>query len=118
MVPPAGDVAAPDSLTLEARGPSSPWKTVKEFVDHTKANPGKINYAHTGAGGLPHLAVIDIMLPGMDGLDLSRRIGEFSDVPIIMLTVVDETETVVDAIERYAEDYVTKPFSQIGRAHV
>ena len=36
--------------------PSSPWKTVKEFVDYTKANPGKINYAHTGAGGLPHLA--------------------------------------------------------------
>jgi tripartite-type tricarboxylate transporter receptor subunit TctC len=36
--------------------PSSPWQTVKEFVDYTKANPGKINYAHTGAGGLPHLA--------------------------------------------------------------
>jgi tripartite-type tricarboxylate transporter receptor subunit TctC len=36
--------------------PSSPWNTVKEFVDYTKANPGKINYAHTGAGGLPHLA--------------------------------------------------------------
>lgn len=36
--------------------PSSPWKTVKEFVDDSKANPGKINYAHTGAGGLPHLA--------------------------------------------------------------
>ncbi len=61
--------------------------------------------------GLPHLAVIDIMLPGLDGLDLSRKIGEFSDVPIIMLTVVDETETVVKAIEQYAEDYVTKPFS-------
>jgi DNA-binding response OmpR family regulator len=61
--------------------------------------------------GLPHLAVIDIMLPGLDGLGLSRRIGEFSDVPIIMLTVVDETETVVQAIDQYAEDYVTKPFS-------
>jgi DNA-binding response OmpR family regulator len=61
--------------------------------------------------GLPHLAVIDIMLPGMDGLGLSRKISEFSDVPIIMLTVVDETETVVEAIEKYAEDYVTKPFS-------
>jgi len=61
--------------------------------------------------GLPHLAVIDIMLPGLDGLALSRKIGEFSDVPIIMLTVVDETETVVKAIEQYAEDYVTKPFS-------
>ena len=36
--------------------PSSPWKTVKEFVDYAKANPGKLNYATTGPGGLPHLA--------------------------------------------------------------
>lgn len=36
--------------------PESPWKTVKEFVDDSNANPGKINYGHTGAGGLPHLA--------------------------------------------------------------
>ena len=35
--------------------PSRPWKTVKELVDHAKANPGTLNYAHTGAGGLPHL---------------------------------------------------------------
>ena len=34
---------------------SSPWKTVKDLVDDAKANPGKFNYAHTGAGGLPHL---------------------------------------------------------------
>ena len=36
--------------------PDSPWKTVKEFVEDAKANPGKINYGHTGPGGLPHLA--------------------------------------------------------------
>jgi tripartite-type tricarboxylate transporter receptor subunit TctC len=36
--------------------PSSPWASVRELVDDTKGNPGKVNYAHTGAGGLPHLA--------------------------------------------------------------
>src|SRR6185312_11366748 len=36
--------------------PDSPWKTLKEFVDYAKAHPGKINYGHTGPGGLPHLA--------------------------------------------------------------
>jgi tripartite-type tricarboxylate transporter receptor subunit TctC len=36
--------------------PDSPWKTAKQFVDYSKANPGKINYGHTGPGGLPHLA--------------------------------------------------------------
>jgi tripartite-type tricarboxylate transporter receptor subunit TctC len=36
--------------------PSSPWASVKELVDDTKSDPGKVNYAHTGAGGLPHLA--------------------------------------------------------------
>ncbi len=60
--------------------------------------------------GLPHLAVVDIMLPGMDGLTLCKRIEEFSDVPIILLSVVDEKDTVVKAIDQYAEDYVIKPF--------
>ena len=35
--------------------PSKPWKSVKELVEHAKANPNKLNIAHTGAGGLPHL---------------------------------------------------------------
>ena len=60
--------------------------------------------------GLPHLALVDILLPGADGLALARRIQEWCDLPIIMLTSVDEEETVVQAIERFAEDYVRKPF--------
>ena len=60
--------------------------------------------------GLPHLALVDILLPGIDGLTLARRLQEWSDLPIIMLTSVDEEETVVQAIEGFAEDYVRKPF--------
>jgi DNA-binding response OmpR family regulator len=60
--------------------------------------------------GLPHLALIDLVLPGIDGFALGRRLHEASDLPIVMLTSVDEEETVVQAIERFAEDYVVKPF--------
>ncbi|MFQ5528236.1 MAG: response regulator transcription factor [Thermoanaerobaculia bacterium] len=61
--------------------------------------------------GLPHLAIIDIRLPGLDGLSLCQRIHDISDVPVIMLTVVDDEETVVKTIEKYAEDYMIKPFN-------
>ncbi|MFZ1396949.1 MAG: response regulator transcription factor [Candidatus Promineifilaceae bacterium] len=60
--------------------------------------------------GLPHLGIFDINMPlGMDGLELCDRVLQFSDMPIIMLTAVEENATIVDAIDRYAEDYMTKP---------
>lgn len=61
--------------------------------------------------GLPHLAVVDIMLPGLDGLSFARKIQEWCDLPIVMLTSVGEAETVVEAIEGFAEDYIRKPFN-------
>lgn len=64
-----------------------------------------------GRQGLPHLAIVDINVPGMDGFEFCRAVQEFSDLPVIMLTAVDEEETVIQGIEYYAEDYVTKPFS-------
>jgi len=62
--------------------------------------------------GLPHLAVVDLkMPPGMDGFDFCDQLYQFCDVPVIMLTGVDESETVVQGLQQYAEDYVLKPFN-------
>jgi DNA-binding response OmpR family regulator len=57
------------------------------------------------------LVVLDLMLPGIDGLEVCRRLRDRSDVPVIMLTAMGaETDRVV-GLERGADDYVTKPFS-------
>jgi DNA-binding response OmpR family regulator len=61
--------------------------------------------------GLPHLAVVDIMMPEMGGFEFCRTVQEFTDLPVIMLTAVEEEETVIQGIEHFAEDYITKPFS-------
>ena len=57
------------------------------------------------------LVVLDLMLPGIDGLEVCRRLRATSDVPVIMLTALgSETDRVV-GLEQGADDYVTKPFS-------
>ncbi len=59
----------------------------------------------------PDLVILDLMLPGVDGLDVCRRLRQESGVPIIMLTArVEEADRVV-GLELGADDYVTKPFS-------
>ena len=65
----------------------------------------------------PDLVVLDVMLPGVDGLTICREIRKLSQVPIIMLTARDEITDKVVGLELGADDYLTKPF-QIGRAHV
>ncbi|NTU84605.1 MAG: response regulator transcription factor [Chloroflexales bacterium] len=47
----------------------------------------------------------------MDGFELCEAVHQLSDLPIIMLSAMDDEETIVTAIERHAEDYITKPFS-------
>jgi DNA-binding response OmpR family regulator len=59
---------------------------------------------------LPSLAIVDLMMPDMDGFETSRRIKRQADIPILILTAVDTGTTKVRAIELYADDYVTKPF--------
>ena len=56
------------------------------------------------------LIVLDIMLPGMDGFEVCRRIREFSTVPIVMLTAKGGEDDKVRGLELGADDYLTKPF--------
>ena len=57
-----------------------------------------------------HLVLLDIMMPGMDGITAAARIREFSNVPIIFLTAKSETEDMVLGLNVGGDDYITKPF--------
>ena len=75
-----------------------------------KANSGKEALELIKRYGMPHLAVIDLSMPGMDGASLCKRIHKYSDLPIIILTSVDDEDTVVELLNKHAEDYINKPF--------
>jgi DNA-binding response OmpR family regulator len=59
----------------------------------------------------PDLVVLDLGLPGIDGLDVTRALRRIGDVPIIMLTARDDETDRIIGLELGADDYVTKPFS-------
>ncbi len=76
-----------------------------------------VSTAHDGASGLaafraepPDLVILDVMLPGVDGVSVCRTIREKSVVPIVMLTARTDPVDVVLGLEAGADDYVTKPF--------
>ena len=57
------------------------------------------------------LVLLDVMLPDLDGFEICRKVREFSNVPIIMLTAKDELEDKVTGLDLGADDYITKPFA-------
>ncbi len=59
----------------------------------------------------PDLILLDVMLPGLDGVEVCKAIREKSMVPIVMLTAKDDTQDVVLGLEAGADDYVVKPFN-------
>ena len=74
-------------------------------------------FCHDGAQALdafrrarPDLVLLDLMLPGLDGIEICRLIRAESDVPVIMLTAKSDTADVVRGLEAGADDYVPKPF--------
>lgn len=60
---------------------------------------------------LPHLIVLDLMLPKLDGISVAKKIRQTSDVPIIMLTAKSAENDVLLGLDVGADDYMTKPFS-------
>ena len=60
-----------------------------------------------------HLALLDIMLPKKNGIEVLKELRTFSELPVIMLTAVTDEETQVQTFDNLADDYICKPFSLI-----
>ena len=93
-------------------------KIVKQAQDYLQRGGYRVVTAGDGTTAMavaryerPDLIVLDLNLPGLDGLDVCRALRRESDVPIIMLTArVEETDRLI-GLELGADDYITKPFS-------
>jgi two-component system, OmpR family, KDP operon response regulator KdpE len=77
----------------------------------------EVEHAATGNEGLlavgenpPDLVLLDVGLPDMDGLEVCKRMREWTAVPVVFLTVRDEERTKVQALDAGGDDYITKPF--------
>jgi two-component system KDP operon response regulator KdpE len=92
---------------------------IRRFLRPTLAGPGyRLFEAATGADGVievssrqPDVVIIDLGLPDMDGVEVIRRIREWSQVPIIVLSARGQERDKVTALDAGADDYVSKPFS-------
>ena len=88
------------SMTLESEG-----YQVSTYTDGASGLEGLSN-------DRPDLAILDIKMPRMDGMELLRRLRQRSDVPVIFLTSKDEEIDELFGLKMGADDFITKPFSQ------
>lgn len=92
---------------------------IVQFLTMGLANEGyQVFSAADGDEGLdalrahaPHIVILDVMMPGMDGFEACRRMKEIQPVAVIMLTAREETENRVRGLHIGADDYMAKPFS-------
>ncbi|MGA2158926.1 MAG: response regulator transcription factor [Dehalococcoidia bacterium] len=69
-----------------------------------------IEAVETAGSVIPNLIILDVNMPRMDGIEACRRIREWADMPIIMLSVREDEKDKVRALDEGADDYITKPF--------
>ena len=81
------------------------------------ARGDEVTIAHTGTDAItrvallnPDLVILDLGLPDLDGLEVCRRIREFSDVPVVVLSAYGDERRKVEALDGGADDFITKPF--------
>src|ERR1700733_3812951 len=81
------------------------------------ARGDEVATAYAGADGIaqvalfnPDLVILDLGLPDLDGLEVCRRIREFSEVPVIVLSAYGDERRKVEALDGGADDFITKPF--------
>jgi two-component system, OmpR family, response regulator len=93
--------------------------TILQFLSLGLTNEGfDIKAAQDGIEGIniakefnPHIAIVDVMLPGMDGFEVCRLLKKMGDIAVIMLTAKDQVDDRVKGLTIGADDYMVKPFS-------
>ncbi|MFE9384132.1 response regulator transcription factor [Streptomyces sp. NPDC007025] len=106
--PPAGRVLVVDDDPTVAEVITGYLQRAGYAVDRAETGPDALERA---AARWPDLVVLDLMLPGMDGLEVCRQLRGRGPVPVIMLTALGDEGDRVLGLEVGADDYVTKPFS-------
>jgi len=92
---------------------------IRQFLQRGLSFEGyRVDTAEDGQTGLdlardnpPDLVLLDVMLPGIDGLEVCRRLRAVSEVPILMLTAKEAVEDRVAGLDAGADDYLVKPFA-------
>lgn len=59
----------------------------------------------------PNLVILDVMMPGINGFEICQRIRQFSDIPLIMLTALDQEQEILQGLDAGADDFLSKPFN-------
>jgi two-component system KDP operon response regulator KdpE len=92
-------------------------RPIRRFLNASLGNRYTILEAENGGGAIqsaavnhPDLIILDLGLPDMDGTEVTRRIREWTDVPVIIISVRDSEQDKVAALDAGADDYLTKPF--------